>query len=371
MAEHDAQCTICHALVDEEDLFCANCGAEVPHAKQSGDDAVQLDARETTHNFRCAGCGASMSYDASAQNLRCPFCGSEKLDRQADAKTISPTRVVPFAIHKEQADAITRQWLGTGWLRPSDLSEAAIITKMAAVYVPYWVFSAHTHTYWTADTSQTPGGARGDWFPLSGEHQGHHAGVIVGASGALTPAETHTLCPFHLDAGVPPDRVDLDNVIVEEFNVARKYARPLARSGLEELERKTIAARYVPGRSRNVKVNTMLTGLTSEPTLLPVWIMAYTYRDTPYRFLINGQTGEPYGQKPTSYRKVLAIAAAVIVAILALLFCMGVFGAIGSSLSQVEPLGVRFMPMASAEHECRPTLCSPPLQPQARFVRLR
>jgi hypothetical protein len=152
----------------------------------------------------------------------------------------------------------------------------------------------------------------------------------------LTPAETNTLCPFHLDAGLPPDRVDLDNVIVEEFNVARKYARPLARTGLEQLERQSIAARYVPGRSRNVKINTMFTNLTSEPMLLPVWIMAYTYRDHAYRFLINGQTGEPYGQKPTSYRKVLAIVAAVIVAILALLFCMGVFGVIGSMMSQFD-----------------------------------
>ena len=30
---------------------------------------------------------------------------------------------------------------------------------MQAVYVPYWVFAAETHTFWTADTSQTPAGA--------------------------------------------------------------------------------------------------------------------------------------------------------------------------------------------------------------------
>ena len=37
----------------------------------------------STCNFTCRGCGASMSYDASAQTLRCPFCGSEQLDKEA------------------------------------------------------------------------------------------------------------------------------------------------------------------------------------------------------------------------------------------------------------------------------------------------
>ena len=72
-----------------------------------------------------------MSYDATAQALRCPFCGSEKLEQKADGKTFAPRRVVPFAIARQRADQITRQWLGTGWLRPSDLSDTAVITKMA------------------------------------------------------------------------------------------------------------------------------------------------------------------------------------------------------------------------------------------------
>ena len=66
------KCTVCGALVDEEDLFCANCGAEAPDRRRE-DDAPQT--KSSTYSFQCQGCGASMSYDASAQTLRCPFCG--------------------------------------------------------------------------------------------------------------------------------------------------------------------------------------------------------------------------------------------------------------------------------------------------------
>jgi len=317
MSDLLAKCAVCQALLDEEDLFCANCGAEAPDRQPES----QLAARSFTHKFQCEGCGASMSYDASAGTLRCPFCGSEELTEQADAPEIAPRSVLPFAVDRERAEGAMRDWLGRGFWRPGDLARQAAIVKLSAVYVPYWVFEAHTHTYWTADTSQTPAGARGDWYPLCGEHQGRYEGVLIGASGALSAAETHALCPFDLSQAVDPASADLENVIVERFGVARKYARPLARQGLEEMERAACQAQYVPGRARNVKVNVRIEGLSSEPLLLPVWIVAYRYADKVYRFLVNGQTARATGKAPTSWRKIAAavgIGLAVVLVVLAI-----------------------------------------------------
>jgi hypothetical protein len=305
------KCSVCGALLDEEDLFCANCGTEAPHHERQ----TQRQASTLRHNFECRGCGASMSWDASARALRCPFCGSTDLDEQKDAKALAPNRVVPFAFDRDRAQTILRQWLGQGFWRPGDLAATASIDEMKPVYVPYWVFDATTHTYWTADSSSTPPGARGNWYPMTGEHHGRYAGVLIGASSALTPHETASLCPFDLSQGRRPDDVDLDNAIVEQFRVQRKYARPLARQGLEDLERQA-CAQYVPGSNRNLKVNVRLENLTSEPVLVPVWIMAYRYRESVYRFLINGQTGQAWGQAPFSWIKVTV---AVLLALLAML----------------------------------------------------
>ena len=86
-----------------------------------------------------------------------------------------------------------------------------------------------------------------------------------------------------------------------------KYARPLARQGLENEIRSTVAQQYVPGRSRNVHVSQLAENLASEPVLLPVYIMAYRYQEKVYRFLVNGQTGKAFGDAPFSYRKLWAI----------------------------------------------------------------
>lgn len=313
MSEFLTKCTVCHGLLDEEDLFCPNCGTEAPCHERTD----KISPRVSTYNFSCAGCGASMSYDASARTLRCPFCGSEKLDHEADKKVISPDAVVPFQVVRDEAVQVMRKWLGRGFWRPGDLSRKAIVVAMQAVYVPYWIFDAKTFTYWTADSSKTPFGARGDWHPMSGEHHGEHRGLLVAASSVLTPSETDSIAPFDLDTAVAPEHVDLENVTIEQFGVQRKFARPLAMHGLEDQDRRACEI-YVPGRCRNLKVNARVEAMASRPMLLPIWVMAYKYQDQVFRFLVNGQTGKASGRAPTSWKKValvVAIAATVIVAV--------------------------------------------------------
>jgi DNA-directed RNA polymerase subunit RPC12/RpoP len=312
------KCAVCGALLDEEDLFCANCGTEAPDRARAG-----AEVPAATHSFLCAGCGASMAYDASVQALRCPFCGSEQLAEQPESKSLAAKWIVPFQIDRTQASTVLRAWLGRGFWRPGDLAQAAVVDKTAAVYVPYWVFEAHTYTYWTADSSQTPFGARGNWVPLSGEHRGSYAGVLIGASGVLTQGETAALCPFDLARAQPPEAVPREGTIIEQFRVPRKYARPSAQHGLEDLEHRACQP-YVPGRCRNLKVNVRLEGLSSEPVLLPVWMVAYRYRDSVFRFLLNGQTGRATGQAPISWTKV--IVAIAIVALIALVLFLGLAG---------------------------------------------
>lgn len=266
-----------------------------------------------------------MSYDASSQALRCPFCGSEKLSSEGDTKTLAPEFVVPFRMTQGDAEQSLRRWLSEGFWRPSDIARLSILTKLTKVYVPYWAFSAKTHTFWNADSSRVPMGASASWYPMSGEHLGQYEGILAGASAALTPAETNQLCPFDMSEAKPRDDVDLDNVIYEQFRVQRKYARPLAMAGFEDMELAACRS-LVPGSVRNLQVNVLLESLASDPIFLPVWVMAYQYRGKTYRYVVNGQTGKATGQAPVSVAKVagaIGIVIGVIAFIVAIVICSG------------------------------------------------
>jgi hypothetical protein len=86
-------------------------------------------------------------------------------------------------------------------------------------------------------------------------------------------------------------------------------------------EIRTACAQAVPGDTqRNLQVQTAWSAVTCKNALLPIWIAAYDYAGTPYRFLVNGVTGKVSGKAPWSWVKiglaVLAVAAVILVGIL-------------------------------------------------------
>ena len=305
------RCNVCQALLDDEDLFCSNCGKETPETLSSPPLGSQL----ATHNFVCESCGGAMSYDASVQALACPFCGSHKLQQRPDHVTIQPEKFVPFRVTRQQAEERIRGALASGFWIPGDAATHAAMVEMKPIMLPYWVFCTKTKTFWSADTSRTPSGARASWAPLTGQHAGECEGLLVGGGGALSVSESSNLAPFDLSEAMPIEEADLEHVIYEPFLVTRRNARQLAVLGVESLE-SAACRQYVPDRCRNLKVNVLLEGLSGHPYLLPVWILAYRYRGKAYRYLINGQTGKHFGETPIS-RKKQAIAVGLVILIIA------------------------------------------------------
>ncbi len=320
MSELLLKCEVCSALLDEEDLFCHNCGTEAPQI-----ESAQVET-QNTHSFSCNGCGASMNYDAKQQALGCPFCGSTKLSENGSNKELRARYAIECTINQQLANDAFKKWIGRDqFFRPKDLAQLAHLNEARLVYVPYWLFSAKTSTYWTADSSDVPWGASGNWRPVSGSHSDEYHGILIGASSTLTPNETNSLCPFDLSEARGFDEFKFENCVVEQFRVQKKYARPLARNSIEANERKK-CERYVPGRSRNVKVNVKLESLTGHPILLPIWIMNYQYKGEVFRFLLNGQTGSKYGYAPFTYArlfKVLGIIALILLVILLIVAAIG------------------------------------------------
>ena len=313
----EARCPACGNYVDSEDLFCGNCGRAVDSA------AKPASTLETGFvGFDCASCGASMTYDIEQGGLRCAFCGSVSLQRQAlPTGRIRAEFILPFSVSREAATQRFREWIGRGFFRPFGIERHASVVETRSVYIPFWVFSGRAHVYYTGDTSHTPAFARADWAPVFGEQEDELADILVPASGSLTYKEVAALEPFDFTPQEPYSREALKDYPVEDFGVSRRGARPLARTRMIERLTRSAAAR-IPGNHRNVHVNPLFTDLRSAPALLPVWINAYQFRGKTYRFLINGQTGQVAGAAPFSYAKlalVIAAALALTIMILSLL----------------------------------------------------
>jgi predicted RNA-binding Zn-ribbon protein involved in translation (DUF1610 family) len=294
-----ARCEKCRDHLDEEDLFCPNCGHETPEREE----ARQADRRIQVHRFECSGCGATLVWEIAAQALTCSFCGRASLEEKPPVRMPAPRLVLPFRVDQAQAEMILRDWLGRGYLRPNDLRDASRLTEVRGVFLPFWGFTVQCHSYWTADSDQRPSGSRAAWAPHFGAHE-QEITVFVPASGILSAGEIDKLDAFDLAQALPYSAELLGGAPAEAFGKTRKQARQLAGPKLDQVLRR-ICTGLVPGtRTRNVHLNPLYTGTTAEPILLPVWILAYEYRGKIYRFLINGQTGKAEGKAPVSPWKV-------------------------------------------------------------------
>jgi predicted RNA-binding Zn-ribbon protein involved in translation (DUF1610 family) len=296
-----ARCGKCRDHLDEGDLFCPNCGHEVP--ARTG-DAPAAPGRIEVHRFQCSGCGATLLWEAKVQALYCAFCGRATLEEQPPVRMPAPQLVVPLQVDPNAAERILRDWLGKGRFRPNDLRDAARLTEIRGVFLPYWSFTVHCDTHWTADSNHLPPGAKADWAPQFGSCS-QEVSVLLPASGVLHASEARNLGPYDLEKAVPYSTEVLGDTPAEAFGVTLRQARLQVPRQLESQVRR-ICEEEIPGtQSRNLHLNPLSTGTTAAPVLLPVWILAYGYRDKIYRFLINGQTGEASGTAPVSPWKVI------------------------------------------------------------------
>lgn len=259
-----------------------------------------------------------MAYDAESTSLRCPYCGSTAHRKQSESRFAAASHCLAFAIEFGDAKSIFRQWLGRGFWRPSNLRHAARLGEVTKVYVPYWSFSAETQTRWTADASPAPAGSQGDWYPVSGDRRGSYRDLLVCGSRVLSHEETESIAPFDWSRSRPIVAGELaraGEAIVEQFQVPRKIARPAIRSLIERRElaacRQEVPRQRFGNKARNVHANVQIASLVGQPVLIPIWILAYTYRSQIHRVLINGQSGKIAGSAPFSYLRLVGVLAAI------------------------------------------------------------
>lgn len=294
----------------------------------------------------CKECGATVNVGEGERTTKCAFCGSNQvLQVDTDANAIRPESLVAFQIDKKVANDRFASWLGDLWFRPNDLKKMAKVQEMGGVYVPFWTFDAHIHSDWTAEagyyyyeteeyTSYENGESvtrtrqvqRTRWEPAWGNRDDDYDDMLVCASKGLPSELVDKFSTFNTKQLVPYAPQYLAGWRAEAYAVDLQNAHNLGRQKMAS-QQEARCARDIPGDThRGLVVNNRFSRETFKHVLLPVWIAAYRYNDKPYRFLVNGQTGEVTGEAPYSFWKIFFFC----------LFIAAVIGVIGYFVVQQQ-----------------------------------
>ncbi len=240
---------------------------------------------------------------AGADMPRCIFCDSEALIDSGVESIEQPDVWLPFVVDGPDASSRFEDFAKSRWYYPSALKKAG--PKLQPILVPAWVWSGRIESHYAALVSaHTKSGKQ----PQTGQDTLSCTDILILSGSRLTRAELKALAPYAFEQAEPFNADEVE-VPFEVSNLTRSVARAEAKEALSAYHRKHISRSLSPS---DLNLSSLYHDLDGRPVLLPVYICSYRYKDTPYRLVINGQTGETVGKGPTSIIKlVLALAAAL------------------------------------------------------------
>jgi hypothetical protein len=213
------------------------------------------------------------------------------------------------------------------------------------VYIPFWSFTMRSESSWSARIGEywyetitetytemvngksvmktrTRQVQRTEWYPLSGRFHQFHSQCLIPASRGLPRALADRILPFPVAEASRYSPHFLSGWLCEEYSLPREEAARMAEVEFRERERKDISG-FLPGDSSDgLSVATELSDPSEDLVLLPVWILAYSYRGKSYRYLLNGASGKEHGDKPISFARIAA-AVLIVLLVIALAFVAG------------------------------------------------
>lgn len=256
-----------------------------------------------TQVIQCDACGGSVVFDAGRQAAWCLFCGSTAVHADDGSETqLVPEAMLPFEISRADADDRFRRWARSSWWHAAPLRRLSI--ELHALLLPVWLFEAALETHWAGLVSApTRSGAR----PRAGvEHA--ELETLVPASMGLRETELRTLQPFREGTAVRFDPALPHEVPALSERAAAEVARALV---TEEHRQRIVRAH----RLQRCRASALVRVRQARLSMVPIYIGSFRYRDRPWRFVINGQTGRVTGRAPLDRVKLAVVIGLAVAAI--------------------------------------------------------
>ncbi len=336
MAAKQFPCRYCGAQVEftpgAATLSCPYCGGshEIP---QSAEEVGELDlhehlqqaseAQETEERLAvtCSSCGAESTLEANVTSGACAFCGTNVVVTTHSTRLLKPKSLLPFKINRKQALESFRRWVRSRWFAPNKLKKIASTAKgIVGMYLPFWTYDCFTTSYYQGERGDDYTVRENDreetrtrWSGVNGVVLAGFDDVLISASDSLPSKHVNALEPWDLDQLVGYKDDYLAGFRAESYRIDLEQGFAQAKKVIDGKIRHRVAKDIGGDHQRIHSIKSSYDKITFKHILLPVWISAYRFNDTVFRFLVNARTGEVQGERPYSWIKItLAVLAGLL-----------------------------------------------------------
>jgi len=318
------KCPYCGAVktieVDEQaEIVEHDFHAMLEQLKQQKLQGIHVETETDEHAVRCSACGAEVVFQGTLTSSQCPYCACPlQRDKIHDAPDRIPVDgVLPFQVAEPDAARRLRDWVKSLWWAPNEFLRQGASGKFNGVYLPYYTFDSQTYTKYA--------GQRGDYYYVtvgegkdqrqerriswsfrSGNFDRFFDDVLIVATTVQNRALVEKLEPWPLEKCVPFTQQFLAGLFARTYDVTLDEGFKQARERMDVALTSEVRKR-IGGDEQTISTQrTSYDEITFKHLLLPVWLMAYRYRDKPYRVVINAVTGYVSGERPYSVIKIVS-----------------------------------------------------------------
>ena len=229
--------------------------------------------------IRCSHCGGPVDFTPGEIIATCKYCGFTTVVETGQAFTFEHSLLLN-KYDEVQIETPMRDWMRSGFVKPSDLAKNSKITEKTLVYLPFWVVSIEAKsTYKGIFERMTPS------IVKDGTIEKEYNWLVLAREATEFPTREYDV---PLDGKMPYDFRRIEGFAkVLNSEIDRDEAVALAKQQIEAHHRFLLQQdvdKIVEMKSDfNVKQAVYLHA--------PVWFIKYDYRGKSYQLLIDGATG--------------------------------------------------------------------------------
>lgn len=291
--------------IEKRALVCSTCGSECDIEYYDMEN-MTWDGRQLMtdgiEGAECPACGAKVTKMEGSAKMACSFCGSELAAFGLKEDELSPEKIIPCKLTKEDAKVKLINW----WLNHPTMpkyDEKKLKIKIQDIYVPVWLYNAEIMTRLSADILIYRGGEAdytNDMERVDKMYVSKFRHVPFDSSVHIEDQLFYNIEPFNYSEMEDFNPSYLSGHMAEHYHMEPEYVLPRAVGRMKEFALKQ-AVEFLDstiGASEIVDIPQKEIDITPTEViyaLVPVWVCSYIYQGKRRNVFVNGQTGKVAG----------------------------------------------------------------------------
>lgn len=230
-------------------------------------------------NIRCSHCGAPVEFKPGEIIATCNYCGFTTVIETGQAFTFEHSLLLNNC-STDRIEDLVREWMRSGFMKPSDLAKKSKIIEKNLTYLPFWVVSLEATTKYKGifERISPP-------IVKEGQIKKEYNWLVLARGAAGFPTREYDV---PLAGKIPYDFRKIEGFAkLLNSEMQREQAIELAKQEIDVHHRFLLQQDI----DRIVEADTSVELKQMVYMHAPIWFIKYDYKGNSYQIIVDGATG--------------------------------------------------------------------------------